>query len=69
MAECSQVVRTPRPGLIDQVECRSGFMITGPCLGTAGTPICCNEEICGRIYFEIGGRPKTLDEQKALKTR
>lgn len=37
--------------------CRNGFPQTGPCWGIAGTPICCNEEVCGRLYDKWGGRP------------
>lgn len=63
MSECSAVIRTPRPGLLDQVDCRNGFSITGPCLGTAGMPMCCKEEWCGRVYQANGGKPVPLDQR------
>lgn len=37
--------------------CRNGFYVTGPCHGTDGTPICVQEEVCGRIYGANGGIP------------
>ena len=37
--------------------CRHGFPMTGACFGTGGTPICCNERVCGRIYEQSGGKP------------
>jgi hypothetical protein len=58
MAECSAVVRAPRDGLIDAVACRNGFPISGSCLGTDGTPMCCRVEACGRSYNANGGKPR-----------
>lgn len=61
--QCNAVVWVPsKPGLSDTPLCKNGFPIWGPCLGTAGTPICLQEEVCGRIYAFNGGRPKTLEE-------
>lgn len=37
-------------------ECSNGFIATAPCAGTAGTPPCLKEELCGRLY-PITGDP------------
>lgn len=66
MKTCSAVVWEPsKPGHMDTPLCKNGFPIGGACLGTAGTPICLQEEVCGRIYDYNGGRPLTLEELKA----
>lgn len=55
---CS-AVRYPeaRPGYLPQPYCSNGFPITGPCLGADGVPVCCDEDLCGRLYEHNGGKP------------
>jgi hypothetical protein len=60
VSECSAIVRTPQEGFHDAVSCRNGFPVRGACLGTAGTPVCCNEELCAHLYSHCGGWPKML---------
>lgn len=39
--------------------CRDGFPQTAACAGVGGVvPICCKEELCGRLYANSGGKPK-----------
>lgn len=64
IGDCSAVMRTPQAGLTDKIECENGFWITGACLGIRGTPPCCQEELCGKLYWPIGGKPPTLAERK-----
>ena len=59
--ECSAVVRLPN----GSAACANGFYLTGPCLGTSGTPMCLKEEVCGRLFNSCGGKPPTLSEQEA----
>lgn len=40
-------------------KCKNGFPVTGACQGAAGTPVCCNEALCGRLYEAFGGKPPT----------
>lgn len=39
--------------------CINGFPVTGACYGKikAGKPICMQEELCGRLYNDTGGKP------------
>ena len=38
--------------------CRDGFPQTAACAGIGGAPpACMNEELCGRLYNNTGGRP------------
>lgn len=56
-------------------ECRDGFPATAACWGMGfidswgishyAVPICCQEELCGRIYGDAGGKPP----DSALKPR
>lgn len=55
--ECSALITIKRPGLLNTHECANGFPVTGSCRGCAGTPVCCNEELAGRLYNEFGGKP------------
>jgi hypothetical protein len=61
--ECSAVIRTPQTGKIDKTECKNGFLISGACFGTAGTPMCLKEEVCGRLYDLNGGKPVPLSDR------
>ena len=47
---CSSV---PPGGSMYQ-PCRDGFPMTAPCFAGRGTPVCCNEAVCGRLYPETG---------------
>lgn len=55
---CSAVVE-----LAGRHVCKNGFPVTGACLGASATPVCMQEELCGRLYAETGGRPQFLTEQ------
>lgn len=50
---CSSAV--PERGVYG--PCKDGFPQTGACWGLSGTPVCCNEELCGRLYEQFGGSP------------
>lgn len=56
--QCSAAYALPaKEGFLPNYACRNGFPLTGSCLGTAGTPVCCREELCGRLYDHCGGWP------------
>lgn len=40
--------------------CKHGFPMTGPCYGFAGVPVCCNENLCARLYPETGTPPRHM---------
>ena len=37
--------------------CRNGFPQRASCFGTNGTPVCCQEEVCARLFEKWGGKP------------
>jgi hypothetical protein len=41
----------------DRDFCRDGFPQRSPCWGAPGTPVCCNEALCARLYDNNGGKP------------
>jgi len=42
----------------DKKLCKHGFLQSGACHGMAlGTPMCCQEELCGRMFDKNGGKP------------
>jgi hypothetical protein len=61
-SECSALIAIPREGFTNTYVCRNGFPVFGSCRGTAGTPMCCREEACGRLYNSSGGKPKPIEE-------
>ena len=43
--------------------CRDGFPQTATCAGVGvAVPICCQEELCGRLYSNSDGRPAAQQE-------
>ena len=59
--QCSAAYAQPaKEGFHPEYACSNGFPITGACLGTKGTPVCCQEERCGAMYGHCGGWPKVL---------
>ena len=48
----------PCSALIDNRECKNGFYVTAPCHGISGVPMCLQENICGRLYSNTGGKPQ-----------
>lgn len=51
-------------------ECKNGFSVTGACHGiNAETvlPMCCKEELCGRLFNHNSGKPTPLDERYTVK--
>lgn len=64
--QCSAAYPLPaKPGFNPDYACRNGFPLTGACLGTAGTPVCMKEELCGRLYEHCGGWPRGLAHRRA----
>lgn len=42
-------------------SCADGFPQTGACWSGNSFPVCCNEELCGRLYENFGGKPPVRD--------
>lgn len=43
-------------------RCINGFPVSAACAGIPTIPICCKEDITGRLFNQNGGRPKPLGE-------
>lgn len=55
--ECSAFL--PKNGMYG--PCHNGFpQILGACMGLGGTPVCCDENLCGRLYPETGKPPEHM---------
>ena len=61
---CSRWISPEKEG---KGTCRDGFPVTTGCLpgqtgaGLAGKVHCIDEEWCGRMYFDNGGKPYTRE--------
>lgn len=55
-AELELADRKPCSALRNGV-CTNGFPVRGSCYGVDGTPVCCDENVCGHLYGHIGGKP------------
>ena len=47
-------------------DCKNGFSASAVCHGISAetvTPMCCKEELCGRLFDYNGGKPKALEER------
>ncbi|WP_438396393.1 hypothetical protein [Caballeronia sp. DA-9] len=40
--------------------CFNGFMVSGACHGTDGTPMCMKEEVCAHVFANLGGIPRVV---------
>lgn len=45
----------PKRGV--HAACRDGFPQTAACWGLPGTPACCNEALCARLFAGFSGKP------------
>jgi hypothetical protein len=46
-------------------DCKNGFSVSAVChgIGTDSVaPMCCKEELCGRLFNNNGGKPNSMQE-------